>query len=167
MNPSIERLYELLRLDAETGRLYWRINSGGVCRTKVGKEAGWRNVRGYRRLVIDGKELPAHHVVFAMVVGRWPVDRLDHRNTIRDDNRPLNLREATNAKNLCNRGANKNNTSGVKGVCWDKQREKWVSQIMVAGKTINLGRHDDLDLAALVYAEAARKYHGEFSRVSP
>ncbi|EAC6762269.1 AP2 domain-containing protein, partial [Listeria monocytogenes] len=32
------------------------------------------------------------------------------------------------------------NKSGVTGVCYDKNRKKWVSQITFQGKNINLGR---------------------------
>lgn len=43
----------------------------------------------------------------------------------------------------------KNNTSGIKGVTWDKARQKWVAQIEFQGKRYNLGR--------FVYKEDARE----------
>ncbi len=56
------------------------------------------------------------------------VDHINH-NTL--DNRQINLRVITNAQNLQNRiGANKSNkTSGIRGVTWDKQHQKWCAQV--------------------------------------
>jgi len=31
--------------------------------------------------------------------------------------------------------------SGVRGVWWDQERERWVAHVKVAGKSINLGRY--------------------------
>lgn len=47
------------------------------------------------------------------------------------------------------------NTSGIRGVCWDKSRGKWIASICVAGKQRNLGRFDSKEEAAAVYNEAA------------
>jgi hypothetical protein len=43
-----------------------------------------------------------------------------------------------------------NNKSGVKGVCWDRRREKWVVSVKHYGKTYNLGRYDTKEEAAQV-----------------
>lgn len=40
-----------------------------------------------------------------------------------------------------NRKINKNNTSGIKGVTYDRKRNKWVSQIAFKRKSIKLGRY--------------------------
>jgi hypothetical protein len=76
-----------------------------------------------------------------------------------------NLREATNAQNQYNRGANKNNTSGYKGVYWDKPRKKWRAQIMHNKKTVFLGHFNDTKDAAVAYAEGAKRYAREFARI--
>ena len=55
----------------------------------------------------------------------------------------------------------RNNTSGRHGVSWNSKRKKWHAKIQVNYRTINLGFFDDLDLGALEYDDAARKYHGK------
>jgi hypothetical protein len=57
----------------------------------------------------------------------------------------------------------KNNTSGFKGVTWDKSRSKWKAHIHIERKIKNLGRFDSPEEAAIAYNEAALKYFGEFA----
>lgn len=89
----------------------------------------------------------------------------DHWDTNRLNNRRANLRLATTAQNQCNRGANSNNTSGHKGVYWNKQIERWVARIKVGYKSHYLGCFRVLEDAVAKYAEAARKLHGNFARI--
>jgi len=51
----------------------------------------------------------------------------------------------------------KNNTSGYRGVCWDKSKNKWLAGITINRRKKHLGRFDSPTLAALRYdAEAYR-----------
>jgi hypothetical protein len=50
---------------------------------------------------------------------------VDHINRVRLDNRKINLRIVTRSENLLNRGIQKNNNSGFKGVSWSKTANKW------------------------------------------
>lgn len=52
--------------------------------------------------------------------------------------------------------------SGVKGVGWDKKRNKWRVYIMFKGKSYHLGYYEDLNKAIEVRKEAEDKYFGEF-----
>ena len=47
---------------------------------------------------------------------------------------------------------NKNNKSGIKGVCFDKKRNKWLASFQYQGKHYNLGRFNNIG-----DAEKARK----------
>lgn len=107
----------------------------------------------------------AHDLVWLYVHGRWPEDQIDHINMIPDDNRLKNLREATNAQNGANRRKHRDNTSGFKGVTWSAERKKWVASIGVNNKSIALGRYAKIEDAVAAYAEAARRYHGDFARL--
>jgi len=91
---------------------------------------------------------------------------VDHRNGHSLDNRTWNLRFATTQQNQFNRGKNRNNTSGYKGVTWEKSTGKYQAQIRVNGQTKHLGRFDDKIDAAHAYDQAALKYHGRFARVN-
>lgn len=93
------RLHELLRLDEETGYLYWRSHPRAY-KGLIGQRAGCCNGKGYRQVRVLGSRFLAHRIVFAMTHGRWPDQTIDHINGEKDDNRPCNLQDVTvNANN--------------------------------------------------------------------
>lgn len=47
------------------------------------------------------------------------------------------------------------NTSGIRGVSWDRSRQKWIVMICVGRVQRNLGRFDSKEMAAKAYATAA------------
>ena len=51
-----------------------------------------------------------------------------------------------------------NNSSGVRGVYWNKEKNKWQAQIQVNGKVIPLGRYDDLNDAAAARLAAEKRF---------
>ena len=103
------------------------------------------------------------HRVIADRCGLDMTYQIDHRDGDGLNNRRFNLRSATNAQNLQNRGKQRNNTSGVKGVTWDKVRRKWKAEIQADGKRKFLGRFDIKALAAIAYQNAAQDLHKEFA----
>ena len=88
---------------------------------------------------------------------------VDHRNHNGLDNRKLNLRVCGRSNNLGNSVRPVNNTSGYKGVVWDKVNRKWRAQIGVNGKSHPLGRFSTKEEAACAYDEAALRQWGEFA----
>lgn len=89
---------------------------------------------------------------------------VDHINGNPLDNRRQNLRRCTHAENIRNRKINnKNNKSGIRGVNWDKERKKWVAQLMFNRKHIFLGRFTNKEDASKAAIEGREKYYGEFS----
>jgi len=68
----------------------------------------------------------------------------DHINQNKLDNRKINLRVVSGMENGRNRGIPKHNTSGIKGVAWDKSRNKWMASIRRNYKHIFLGRFEDI-----------------------
>lgn len=89
-------------------------------------------------------------------------DIVDHIDGDGLNNTRENLRPCTHAENLQNRGRQANNTSTVKGVCFDKSRGKWKVEIQSNGKRKHIGRFDNLKDAEAAYKEAASEQHGEF-----
>jgi len=83
----------------------------------------------------------------------------DHINRNKLDNRDENLRFCTHSENRINSGLRKDNTSGIKGVYWDKNIKKWVVVI----KRINLGRFKNKQYAIKARREAEQKYYKEFT----
>nr|UVM86127.1 MAG: AP2 domain protein [Bacteriophage sp.] len=56
----------------------------------------------------------------------------------------------------------KNNTSGVKGVYWQKQVKKWHAYCDVNGKRYHLGLFNDIERARLSVMKFREKMHKEF-----
>lgn len=67
----------------------------------------------------------------------------------------------TNVNNLTAK-MHRNNTSGIKGVFWDKNRERWCAQIRFQGHNYNLGRYEKIEDAASARKEAEEKKFGDF-----
>lgn len=86
----------------------------------------------------------------------------DHINGNTLDNRRENLRTCSKKENLRNRGKQKNNVSGYKGV-YRHRDGAWVAKIQVDGKHRALGSFKTKEEAAFVYNNAAKKYFGEFA----
>lgn len=150
-------IQELFAYDPKTGfvtRLKKTAN-----RHKVGERVGTPGGRGYLQVTIGRKKCPLHRVIWCLVYGVWPVGDVDHRNRIRSDNRLTNLREASRSENNHNASPNRRNTSGARGVCWDKSRGKWTVHIHADGKQHHLGRFDELDKARDAYLSAKALYH--------
>lgn len=61
---------------------------------------------------------------------------VDHINRDRLDNRKANLRNANHAENMQNKNVYKNSKSGLRGVAFDRRRQRWAGQIRKGGKVI-------------------------------
>lgn len=91
---------------------------------------------------------------------------VDHANGDRLDNRRSNLRVASKAQNAANSRLSTKNTSGFRGVYWDRSRCKWHGQITIAGKVTFLGYFQTAIEGAMAYDRAARIVHGAFARLN-
>ena len=89
---------------------------------------------------------------------------IDHINGNKLDNRRSNLRHVNNQQNHWNREKSKSNTSGYKGVSFDKSRGKYEASIMKDGRKRFLGYFNDPKDAAVAYDNAAFFYFGEYAR---
>ena len=151
-----ERLKELLRYDKETGQFYWRVRSNS--KVEAGCQAGTVAKEGHIVISIDSKKYYAHRLVWLYCYGHFPSEQIDHINHNKIDNRLFNLREVSHLENDRNHPKQRNNTSGVTGVCWDKHANKWIAQIQVNGKMNHLGLFSNFNEAVKVRKEAELKY---------
>jgi hypothetical protein len=158
-----ERLTELLAYDAERDVFRWRTSRRGV---SAGQVAGCVRGDGYRVIGIDGHPYLAHRVAWFYVHGEWPHANLDHADLSRSSARLDGLRPATKSQNAANSPLGRNNTSGAKGVTWERRRQKWKAQIKVNYRNIFLGEFASKDDARAAYAAAAQKYFGEYARAA-
>ena len=87
---------------------------------------------------------------------------VDHIDNNKQNNNIINLRFATLAQNQHNRLINTNNTSGNKGVRWNKRDMKWTAQITINGKQIHLGSFMNKEDAINIRIQRAKNEFGEF-----
>jgi hypothetical protein len=85
---------------------------------------------------------------------------VDHINHDTLDNTRENLRILARAQNQQNRkGAMKNNkTSGIRGVSWSKNRNKWQAYVSINAKLKFLGYFEDIKEAEKTAINARKKY---------
>ncbi|HEX3401933.1 MAG TPA: HNH endonuclease [Acetobacteraceae bacterium] len=137
---------------------------GGKMNTWAGRRAGARKDLGYIVIRIDYRLYRAHRLVWLYVHGRWPEGEIDHINGDPSDNRWANLRLATSSNQKMNARLRPDNTSGIKGVWYDKRRSAWVAEIWVNGKKHHIGQFATLLEAKGARIAAAHRLHGEFAR---
>ena len=164
MNKEYEILKSVLRYVPDTGLLYWTKDIS--YQAKKNQEAGTLKTDGYRKLTYKRVQYQSHRVAFYIFYGYLPKD-VDHISGDRLDNRALNLRGCDHRQNSFNSKISKNNKLGVKGVYLCKDSGRYKANIGVNGKTIPLGRFDDIRHAAHAYNKAAVKYFGEFACLNP
>lgn len=89
---------------------------------------------------------------------------VDHINLNTLDNRKSNLRLCSHRDNLCNRDLQTNNTSGVSGVHWNKNRRTWNARVKYYGQEIHLGAYHSFQEAVQARNEGMKWLYGEFGR---
>ena len=133
-----DELKQILSYCPITGHFTWL--SPRANRVKIGDRAGCINkLDGYRQLVVNSKKYKEHRLVWFYVYGIFPTNTIDHINGIRDDNRLVNLREATLQQQNQNLTIRNDNSSGFTGVYWSKAASKWQAYIDIDGKRHHLG----------------------------
>mgnify|MGYP003638878544 CR=1 FL=1 len=161
--PYYEKARSTLIYDSISGLITWGEKTGK--RVNIGDTAGCINSRGYRhiRVTIDNhpRELKAHRIAWFIYYGKLPY-ALDHVDGLKHNNSILNLRECNHSENAMNRGLNKNNKSGFKGVSWNKADKKWVAKISKDGETFTLGMFNSPKKASLSYEKKAKELFGAF-----
>lgn len=160
MSITIEALKARLSYDPITGEFRWAKNHG---RMRAGDKAGTRHPKGYTRLNLDGKFYYAHRVAWFYVYGEWPKALIDHIDGNPSNDAIANLRQCENSENLCNRGPQRNNTSGAKGVYYRRDRSVWVANIWARKKKYHIGEFATIEQAQAAYEIAATQLHGEFA----
>ena len=106
--------------------------------------------------ISGGKQLRMHRLLIPNE------QKIDHINHCLVDNRKSNLRIVTTSQNGMNRTTSKNNKSGITGVCYNKQYDKYIATIKCNWKNIFIGGYKDFTKASLARLEAEEKYYGDF-----
>lgn len=161
---TAEYARQVLDYNPGTGELRWKRRpesmfegkkKGGCVRWNnryAGRRAGsiHHGAKGalYRSLRINNKAHLEHRVIWLIFHGCWPKDKIDHLDGDGLNNRIDNLREATQRENMHNQRLRRTSKTGVCGVSWRKDLEKWTAYL----RTKHLGVFE-----TLLDAVAARK----------
>ena len=127
-------------------------NRGYVCRNKkLGYGKFNRKTEWMHRLIINTPENMY----------------TDHINGNKLDNRKSNLRICIKSENNRNVNKRKNNTSGYKGVFFNKVWKTWFVKLTIGKKYITGGKtYKNPKEAAIRYNKLAKKYYGEFASLN-
>jgi hypothetical protein len=147
--------------------IYEVSNEGNIRSVKSGNILkGFTNPRGYTQInLFNGIERTyyVHKLVaeafLEKVEGKTEID---HINNDKSNNNVSNLRYCTHQENCRNKRMMSNNTSGVKGVNWDKDVGMWRARIKCDTVRVHLGYFQDLQEAKKIRMERAIKEFGEF-----
>lgn len=156
---SAERVAEVLRYDPDSCMFTWACDRPGGA--KAGDEAGHLHSTGYRYIGIDGRRYRAHRLAWLIVHGQMPAGEIDHINGNPGDNRIANLRDVprgVNAQNL-HAALKSNKRSGLLGVSWHPQAQRWKAKLQTGGKAKHLGYFDTPEEAHAAYLAAKRAQH--------
>ncbi len=122
------------------------------CAVRVRKTETW-----YAQTHI-GSSLVRMHV---FLMGQIPGTIIHHHDHNGLNNQKSNLKRTTHQNNMAHSKKRRDNTSGFKGVYWDKVNRKWVAQLGFNKGFI--GRFSTILEAAQAYDEAAKNKWGEFA----
>lgn len=146
----------------ENGNLIWIKKTGR--KVVLGTVAGRPRSDGYCVVGVKKKVHRVHRIVWAWHHGVWPPFDIDHIDQNQSNNKIENLREATRSENNCNTGVRSDNTSGAKGIYFDKKLNKYRAQIMFEKKKYHIGLFVVLEDAIKARAEYAEYLHKQFAR---
>lgn len=111
--------------------------------------------------MLKGRDISTKKVVsMHAFLGCGKYDHID-RNEL--NNRRYNLRPATHKENSRNHSVSKRNSSGIVGVTWRTERNKWVAYICVDNETKYLGLYSNKDDAIVARLKAENEYFKEFA----
>lgn len=126
--------------------------------TKIGDISGNLSSLGYIIIKIEGRPYKAHRLAWLFVYGDMPNSYIDHINGIRNDNRIINLREASPKQNAQNRFVpSKRNPLKILGV--SNHKLGYQARIGVNGKSIHIGYFNTIELAKKAYDDKKRSLH--------
>lgn len=123
----------------------------------------------YAHRGVNGTTISLHQTILSRKLGR-PLEKgelVDHIDGNGLNCLEENLRVADYSQNQMNKGAQKNNKSGHRGVYYDDKysgKKKWNASIRIDGKSKRIGRYHTLEEAVEAYKQKSLEIHKEFSK---
>lgn len=101
---------------------------------------------GYGQIRVAGRLHLAHRLVYTMLVGEIPSDGvMDHKCHVRRCVNPDHLQVVTNKQNCENLTLSKANSSGIRGVTWDKRTRSWMGHVKHNYVSHHVGRFSTIE----------------------
>jgi hypothetical protein len=160
---SQDELLKLVEYNPDMGVFILRQKT---LRRKAGDILGYPNQKGYTKIALGMHHYLAHRLAWLYMTGTWPAVQVDHIDLDKANNRWKNLRLATNSNNQHNTKLRCTNTSGKRGVVWDRTNKKWRAQADAANQHYQLGRFDSFAKACDTVDAFMETMHGEFYRAA-
>jgi hypothetical protein len=117
---------------------------------------------GYGYIKHDNRNIPAHRLSYAAVNGEIPPKReIDHICRNKSCVNPNHLRSVTTGQNAQNRPAETQcgARSGIRGVHWVSQTQKWAARAKVNGRRYEAGQFDTIAEAQAAVVELRLRLH--------
>ena len=111
-----------------------------------------------------GKEImaPANMVISGYLRSCGCRNAEAHKTIGRENNKFLGLQDRTNVSRISSNRIGANNTSGVRGVYWDKTNQRWIAYITLQRRKIVLYRGHDFDKAVEARRRGEEYYFGTY-----
>lgn len=132
----------------------------------------WHWSKGYavRRHYLGGGKYNEQAETLRMhreILGARRGQEVDHINGDKLDNQLDNLRFCTRSQNTANTALRSTNTSGFRGVTWNKKKQCWEVYLTHNYKHLFLGYFHELPAAVRAWNSKAFELRGDFAWVNP
>ena len=159
--PPYDELSKYLKYNPETGIGIWIALRGNQVKSQT--VAGSYS-RGYLNIMYKHKTYKGHRLFWYLQTkedpGRLTVDHIDQNKA---NNKFCNLRLATQTQQRQNIIIYKNNTTGVRGICWREHLQRYEARIALDGKRIQLGSFKTFNEAVAARQAKELEIYGQFS----
>lgn len=127
----------------------------------------WHIQAGYAKTEMGDRRLGTrrHLAMHRLITKAQKGQVVDHINMDKLDNRKSNLRFCDKSTNGMNRVAQSNSKTGVKGVCWSKQKRRWRVTVNCNRKQYHIGFFKELGDAKEASRFATNLIHKQFARI--
>jgi hypothetical protein len=147
---------EVIKIPLTNGR-YALIDSADL--PIVEKLAWYYNPSGYADTHLSRKKHVSMHRMILSATDNQSVDHIDHDGL---NNRRSNIRLCTQSQNSMNRRAQSNNSTGIKGICFDKRRNEWHASVK-AGDVVKQKNFKAIEDAISAHTQWVKELHGDFA----
>ena len=123
----------------------------------TGLKFGSKEHKGYLSVKIHENMYKLHRLAWLYVYGEFPKNEIDHLNSIKDDNRIINLEDVTSEVNQARKKKRADNISGFIGV--NLHKGKYVARLQSFGTRKHICQNDSALYCAKVREEYIEKYN--------